>query len=53
MAWGFFRSAFASGDFVGPIHGEIMADPDYGSEYAMELGQRALEPGGAVSLCQS
>ncbi len=40
----FSLRTFAAGDFVGPIEGEIMADPEYGSEYAMELGERALEP---------
>jgi SET domain-containing protein len=40
----FALRSFASGDFIGPILGEIMADPDYGSSYAMELDGRALEP---------
>ena len=40
----FALRSFAIGDFIGPIQGEIMEDPAYGSEYAMDLGDRALEP---------
>ena len=41
---GFALHAFATGDFIGPILGEIMTDPEYGSDYAIEVGDRALEP---------
>jgi SET domain-containing protein len=37
---------FAAGDYIGPIQGEIVTDPEYGSEYGIDLGDgdRTLEP---------
>lgn len=37
---------FAIGDYIGPIQGQIVSDPEYGSEYGIDLGdgQRTLEP---------
>jgi hypothetical protein len=37
---------FTTGEFVGPIQGEIVEDPAYGSEYGIDLGDgdRTLEP---------
>ena len=40
----FALQAFSSGDFVGPIEGEVVDDPEYGSDYGIELGERTLEP---------
>jgi hypothetical protein len=36
--------SFTPGDFIGPIQGEIVEDPEYGSAYGIELGERTLEP---------
>ena len=35
---------FTTGEFLGPIRGEIVEDPEYGSDYGIELGDRTLEP---------
>jgi hypothetical protein len=35
---------FTTGEFIGPIQGEIVDDPEYSSDYCMELGERSLEP---------
>ena len=37
---------FTTGEFIGPIHGEIVTDPEYGSNYGIDLGDgdRTLEP---------
>ena len=35
---------FTTGEFLGPIRGEIVEDPAYGSDYGIELGDRTLEP---------
>ncbi|MEI8371768.1 MAG: SET domain-containing protein-lysine N-methyltransferase [Planctomycetota bacterium] len=42
----FALHSFATGDYIGQIHGEIVADPEYGSEYGIDLGDgnRTLEP---------
>jgi uncharacterized protein len=42
----FALRSFTIGDYVGPIHGQIVADPEYGSEYGIDLGDgdRTLEP---------
>jgi len=42
----FALRSFTIGDYIGPIRGEIVADPDYSSEYCIDLGDgdRALEP---------
>lgn len=42
----FALRSFTTGDYIGPIHGEIVADPEYGSEYAIDLGDgaRTMEP---------
>ncbi|MGO8745332.1 MAG: SET domain-containing protein-lysine N-methyltransferase [Thermoguttaceae bacterium] len=45
--WGIFSlRLFVTGEFIGPIQGEIMEDPAYGSEYGIDLGDgdRTLEP---------
>jgi uncharacterized protein len=37
---------FAARQLIGRVRGTIMEDPDYGSDYCMQLGEdRALEPG--------
>ena len=36
--------SFTPGEYIGPIQGEIVEDPEYGSDYGMELGDRTLEP---------
>lgn len=35
---------FSIGEYIGPFQGEIMEDPEYGSEYGIDLGDRTLEP---------
>jgi uncharacterized protein len=40
----FTLRSFIPSEFIGPIQGQIMADPEYGSDYAMELGDQSLEP---------
>lgn len=35
---------FTTGDLIGPIQGEIVEDPQYSSDYCMELGDQSLEP---------
>jgi hypothetical protein len=35
---------FTTGQFLGPIQGERVDDPAYGSDYAIELGAQSLEP---------
>ena len=42
----FALRSFTTGDYIGPIHGEIVADPEYGSDYGIDLGDgdRTLEP---------
>jgi len=42
----FALRSFTTGDYIGPIHGEIITDPEYGSEYGIDLGDgdRTLEP---------
>jgi hypothetical protein len=35
---------FTAGEFIGPIQGEIVEDPQYSSDYCIELGDRSLEP---------
>jgi hypothetical protein len=35
---------FTPGEYLGPIPGEIIEDPDYGSDYGIELGDKTLEP---------
>jgi SET domain-containing protein len=40
----FALRSLITGDVMGPIQGEIVADRDYGSEFAIDLGDRALEP---------
>ena len=45
MAWEFLHCRHSSsGDFVGPIEGEVVDDPEYGSDYGIELGDGTLEP---------
>jgi uncharacterized protein len=39
----FASRSFSTGDVIGPILGEVM-DPGHGSEYAIDLGDRTLEP---------
>ena len=34
----------ATGEFLGPFQGEIVDDPEYGSDYCIDLGDRILEP---------
>jgi hypothetical protein len=41
----FSLQAFHAGQRIGPIEGTLMEDPDYESDYCMELGKdHALEP---------
>lgn len=41
----FSTRSFAIRELLGPIRGTVMDDPDYESEYCMEVGgQKALEP---------
>ena len=40
----FALRSFSTGEIIGPIHGEVVEDPDYGSDYGMELGDQTLEP---------
>jgi SET domain-containing protein len=40
----FAARPFFKDDYVGPIPGEIIPDPDHGSEYAIDLGDQTLEP---------
>ncbi len=42
----FALRSFNAGDNIGPIHGHVVTDPQYGSEYGIDLGdgQRTLEP---------
>jgi hypothetical protein len=35
---------FTPGENLGPIRGEIIDDPDYGSDYGIEFGEKTLEP---------
>ncbi len=35
---------FTTGESIGPIRGEIMGDPQYSSDYCIELGDQSLEP---------
>jgi SET domain-containing protein len=36
--------SFPAGETIGPFAGEIIDDPDYSSDYGIELGERTLEP---------
>jgi uncharacterized protein len=40
----FSLCSFTTGQFLGPIQGERVDDPAYSSAYAIELGNRSLEP---------
>lgn len=41
----FARWQFLAGQMIGIIRGEVIDDPDYTSDYCMELGEgRGLEP---------
>lgn len=41
----FARRPYTTGDAIGEITGEVMDDPDYGSDFCMELGgDLTLEP---------
>ena len=40
----FSLRSFIPGEFIGPIRGEIMEDPQYSSDYCIDLGERSLEP---------
>ena len=35
---------FTEGEQLGPLQGDIIDDPNYGSDYGIELGERTLEP---------
>jgi SET domain-containing protein len=35
---------FVADDLVGPIQGEIVENPQYGSDYCIDLGDQSLEP---------
>jgi hypothetical protein len=35
---------FVTGEFLGPIQGEVVEDPQYSSDYCIELGDQSLEP---------
>jgi len=35
---------FCKDDFIGPVAGEVIIDPDYGSDYGIDLGEHTLEP---------
>ena len=36
--------ALAADDLIGPIQGQIVDDPQYGSDYCIDLGDYSLEP---------
>jgi hypothetical protein len=42
----FAARSFTTGEYIGPIQGQIVVDPDYGSEYGIDIGDadRTLEP---------
>jgi hypothetical protein len=35
---------FRKDDVIGPVAGEVIVDPNYGSDYGMDLGEHTLEP---------
>ena len=40
----FASKEFFTEDFIGPVAGEVIIDPDYGSDYGIDLGEHTLEP---------